>query len=71
MILAVPVVAPVTIPVLRPTVATVDALLVQVPPPASLSAVVVPTQTIVLPDIEDGVETIVIVTVAMQPVGVV
>ena len=51
---AVPVVPPVTMPVLKPTVATVVLLLDHVPPPASLNAVVVPGQTLVTPVIADG-----------------
>ena len=50
----VPARTPVTIPVDEPTVATLAALLLHVPPPASVSVVVVPTQTTAEPLIGDG-----------------
>ena len=55
--LNVPVATPVTIPVEEPTVAFVVLLLDHVPPEAvSVKAIVVPTQAIAEPEIEDGME---------------
>ena len=62
-IMAVPAVFPDTMPVLDPTVALV-LLLIHVPPPASVKAVVDPTQTFRLPAILAGaVFTVTVVTV--------
>ncbi len=49
-----PAATPVTIPEPEPTVATDDVPVVQVPPPASVSAVVIPTQTVPVPVIVPG-----------------
>ena len=67
-IVAVPADIPLTMPVVRATAATDVLLLVQVPPPASLSAVVVPEQSFVTPEINPGVGSTVMVFVVIQPV---
>jgi len=53
-ITAVPDDAPVTIPLPEPTVATVLLPLVHVPPPRSLSVVVLPTHVVKVPEIGKG-----------------
>ena len=60
---------PVTIPVEEPTDATSELLLVQVPPPASVSVVLALTQTVAAPVIEEGSGLRVIGAVVLQPVG--
>ena len=67
-IIVVPAAMPLTIPV-DPMVAMVIALLLQLPPPPSLRAVVSPVQTWVVPAIVPGVEFTVIVLVVVHPVG--
>jgi len=70
-ILGVPAVTPVTTPVL-PTAATPELLLLHVPPDVvSVSAVVVPVQTVLLPVIALGDGLTVIVVVVKQPVPIV
>lgn len=59
---------PFTRPVAIPTVATEVVLLVHVPPPVLLNAVVLPTQTLETPVIADGSELTVIVFVVVHPV---
>ncbi len=59
---------PLTIPDEEPTVAIVVLLLVQVPPPASLSAVVDPEQTVVAPVIGEEAAFTVNTAKAWQPV---
>jgi hypothetical protein len=66
---AVPADTPVTTPVPETIVATPVLLLAQVPPPASLNAVVNPAQTVGVPDIADGSGLTVLTAVAMHPVG--
>ena len=66
-IMVVPAVIPATIPVREPTVAVAVVLLVQVPAPlASLSAVVLPVHTVVVPVIGDGTGTTFTVVVALH-----
>ena len=66
---AVPADMPVTIPVLRPTVAIVVELLVQVPPmDGSLNVVVAPMHIVAIPVIGGGGEVTVTVVVVAQPV---
>jgi hypothetical protein len=67
-IVVVPVATPATIPEDEPTVATVVALLLQVPPAASLSVMVEPTHTAPGPAIADGTALTVIRLVSRQPV---
>ena len=57
----------VTIPELVPIVATDVLLLVQVPPPAAVSAVVMPAQTVAVPVMADGKGFMVTVDVVLQP----
>jgi hypothetical protein len=64
---AVPVVTPVTTPVV-PTEAVPEALLDQVPPPASVRADVIPVHILVLPVMADGPDTMLITELAKQPV---
>jgi len=67
--LAVPTATPVMIPVSDPAPAIVPSLLVHVPPPPSVSVVVLPTQTCDEPDIMPGngfTETIIVL---LQPVS--
>lgn len=59
---------PVTIPVVRPMVATVVALLVQVPPPLFDSVMLAPIHTAEAPDMADGSGLTVNVLVIAQPV---
>jgi hypothetical protein len=54
-----------------PTVATDGVLLVHMPPPASVSVTVVPTQRVLGPDMADGADITFIVDVVTQPAGVV
>ena len=61
-------VAPVTIPVVDPTIATVVLLLLHVPPPASLNVVVKPEQTSSVPSIAVGKGSTVTMVVIIQPV---
>ena len=61
---------PDTIPVDKPTVAIAGALLVHVPPPASLSVIVPPIHTDDGPEIGGGPDVTVIVCVLTQPVPV-
>ena len=71
MIVAVLVVAttpPVTTPVVNPTVAMPVALLLHVPPPASLSVVVKPEHTVSVPSIAVGNGLTVTTAVMIQPV---
>jgi hypothetical protein len=67
-IVVVPELTPETIPD-APTVATAVLLLLHVPPPASVSAVVEPTHTLAAPVIALGDELIVTTTVALHPVA--
>ena len=63
-----PAVTPLTTPVAAFTVATDKLLLVHVPPvTASLNVVVLPAQTVALPDIAAGVLFTVIAVVAAHP----
>ena len=65
--MVVPAAMPATIPVREPTVAVAVVLLVQVPAPlASLSAVVLPVHTVVVPVIGDGTGTTFTVVVALH-----
>ena len=59
---------PVTTPLPETTVATDEVLLVQVPPPASLNAVVKPAHTVAVPEIADGNGLTVSTLVIWQPV---
>ena len=68
MIVVVPAMRPETMPELVPTVATDILLLIHVPPPASLRAVVRPAHTLVVPVIADGKGFTVISEVIIQPV---
>ena len=65
---AVPPDTPVTIPVPKLMAATAVLLLLHVPPPASLKAVVDPAQRIAVPVIADGVRLTVTTVVVRQPV---
>lgn len=66
---AVPGEIPVTMPVVKPTVAIVVLLLVHVPPPgASDNAVVNPVHTVLMPAMGDGVGLTVTVIEEEQPV---
>jgi hypothetical protein len=65
----VPAKTPDTTPVPETTVATLVVLLLHVPPPASLSEVVEPTQTEGVPLIADGNGLTVTTRVAVQPEG--
>lgn len=67
-IVEVPAATPETSPVPEPTVATVEVLVVQEPPPASLSAVVLDGQTVSVPVIPDGKALTVTTAVAEHPV---
>ena len=67
----VPALTPVAVPVADPIVATAVALLLQVPPPASLNAVVALTHTDLVPVMEDGSAFTVNTAAAVQPVGIV
>jgi hypothetical protein len=68
-IVAVPTFTPLTTPVPEPTLAITTLLLLQVPPvSASLSVVVLPIHTCIVPVIADGSEVTVIVFIAAQPV---
>ena len=72
MIVAVLVVAtapPITIPVVDPTLAIPVALLLHVPPPPSVNAVVNPAHKVKVPDIAEGNELTVTTEVIIQPVG--
>ena len=60
---------PVTMPVEDPTVAIPVLPLAHVPPPASLKVVVNPTQTVAVPEMEDGNGYTVTTIVAIHPVG--
>ena len=60
--------APVTTPVVDTTVAIPVLLQLQVPPPASLTTVLNPTQTVVFPDIGVANGLTVTVFVIRQPV---
>ena len=62
-------ISPVTIPVVDPIIATLVLLLLQVPPPASLSDVVEPEQTVKVPEIALGNGSTVNTPVIRQPVG--
>jgi hypothetical protein len=53
--------------VVEPIVATLVALLVQVPPPASVSVVVEAAHTLVAPEIADGIGLMVTIAVDWQP----
>ena len=66
---AVPRENPVTTAELIPTLATDVLLLVHVPPPASVNEDVLPRQTVGLPVIADGEETIETVALATQPLS--
>jgi hypothetical protein len=70
-VLAVVTEPPVTIPVVKPAVAIPVALLLQVPPPASLSVVVKPEHTLRLPNIAVGNGLTVTTAVVIQPVPIV
>jgi hypothetical protein len=59
---------PVTTPVVNPTVAIPVALLLQVPPPASLNVVVNPEHTLKSPNIAVGSGLTVTIAVMIQPV---
>lgn len=65
-IVALPRLTPPTVP-LVPIVATAVLLLLQVPPPTSLSVVVAPIHALVVPVIADGADTIVTVEVEVHP----
>jgi hypothetical protein len=67
-IVAVPETNPVTVPVVAPT-ATLKLVLLQVPPPASLSVMVVPSHSVAGPLIAAGNESTVTRAVATQPVA--
>jgi hypothetical protein len=67
----VPVVTGETMPVDAPTVATPGALLVHVPPPASVRVMVEPIHTVEGPEIGAGADIILSVVVATQPAVVV
>jgi len=69
-IVEVPAATPVTTPVPETTVATDDVLLVQAPPPASLSADVAPMQADNVPVIADGNGLTVTGAVIKHPVDV-
>ena len=58
---------PVTIPVVASTEAMVAALLLHVPPPASVKSVVEPTQTVDEPEIAGGIGFTVTGNVAIHP----
>ncbi len=68
-VLVVATVPPVTTPVVNPTVAIPVALLLQVPPPASLNVVVKPEHTVSVPNIADGNGLTVTTAVIIHPVG--
>jgi hypothetical protein len=67
--MVVPVAIPVTTPVPAPTVATDGAPDVHVPPPASVSAVVAPVHTRLMPVMAGGAELTVTMAVTAQPLG--
>ena len=67
-IVAVPADIPVTIPLVKPITAAVVLLLVHVPPPASVNAVVRPTHTLFVPVIADGNGLTVTAVIDEQPV---
>jgi hypothetical protein len=67
--IAEPSATPPTMPVAAPTVATDVLLLLQVPPPASVSAIVLPRQALLLPAMGPGPDTMVTVDVETQPEG--
>lgn len=67
--IVVPGVSPDTIPVADPILAISGLVLVQVPPPASVSTSVAPTQTVDDPEIAAGVGLTVTFAVAKQPAG--
>ena len=67
-VLVVATVPPVTTPVVDPTLAIPVALLLPVPPPASLNVVVKPEQTVKLPNIAVGNGLTVTSAVMIQPV---
>ena len=67
-VLVVATVPPVTTPVVDPTLAIPGALLLHVPPPASLNVVVKPEQTVKLPNIAVGNGLTVTSAVMIQPV---
>jgi hypothetical protein len=56
-------------PEVMPIVATVVLSLLQVPPPASAKLVDMPGHSSVVPEIAEGAGLMVIVLVALQPVG--
>ena len=60
---------PVTTPVVDPMLAMPVTLLLHVPPPPSVNAVVNPAHTVKIPDIATGNELIVTTEVIIQPVG--
>jgi hypothetical protein len=64
---AVPAETPDNIPDEEPIPAMDELLLVQVPPPASVSVVLPPAQIVVVPDMADGEELTVTVIVAAHP----
>jgi hypothetical protein len=69
-VIAVPALMPVITPVEEPIVATVVVPLTHVPPPvASVTVIVLPTQTVVLPAMVSGSAFTVSVLVMIQPVG--
>ncbi len=68
----VPIVAPVTMPLAEPTVATAVSDDVQVPPVIAFASVVVePIQVVSVPEIEDGAALTVNTEVILQPVAVI
>jgi hypothetical protein len=68
-VLVVATVPPVTIPVVKPTVAMPVALLLHVPPPASDKVIVKPEQTVSVPSMAVGNGYTVTTAVIIQPVG--
>jgi hypothetical protein len=67
-VLVVATIPPVTTPVVKPTVAIPVALLLHVPPPASLNVVVNPEHTVSVPSIAVGNGFTVTTAVMIQPV---
>ena len=64
----VPAATPDTTPVDEPTVATLEVLLLHVPPPASVNVIAAATQTLVAPVMADGSGSTVTTRVVLQPV---
>ncbi len=67
-IVDVPPATPETMPVPDPTVATEEVLVVQVPPPPSVNAVVKPAQTVMVPVIAEGKGLTVTTVIVVHPV---